>query len=110
MNPVIRTQLRNFAAANPSCDLDDPSLFEVFSIFSVCNGILTDSVDPFAAHLTGTEFGIDGVAIMVQGDLCCNADEVSSALQNGKNHAIEFNFFQSKTGESIDSGNLTKFL
>lgn len=109
MNPVVRAQLKAFVRANPKPQAKESELFEIFSIFAICNGYLTDNIDPFTAHLEGTDFGIDGVAIMVQGILCQNTDETAAALENGKNHEVEFNLFQAKTSESIDYGDLSKF-
>lgn len=109
MNPVVNAQMKAFETANPNTGLEESELFEVFSIFSVCNGILTNNIDPFAVHLKGNEFGLDGVAIIVQGELCRTSDDVGSALSTGKNHDVEFNLFQAKTSENIDYGDLSKF-
>lgn len=109
MNPVVKAQLKAFEKANANTGLTENELFEVFSIFSISNGILTDNIDPFAAHLTGDEFGLDGVAIVIQGELCTTSDEVNGALNTGKNHLVEFNIFQSKTSEKADYGDLAKF-
>ncbi|MDN3558137.1 AIPR family protein [Halomonas maura] len=109
MNPVVRAQLKAFGNAHPSKNLPENELFEVFSIFSISNGLLTDDIDPFSAHLEGSEFGIDGISLIIQGELCTNSDEVEGALSSGKNHTVEFNFFQSKTSEKLDYGEISKF-
>lgn len=109
MNPVVKAQLNAFASVNSNAALTESELFEVFSIFAVSNGILTDNIDPFSAHLQAHEFGLDGLAIMVQGELCRTSDEVTSILEIGKAHAVEFNLFQAKISESLDYGELSKF-
>jgi hypothetical protein len=109
MNPVVKAQLKAFERANPGSGLNEPSLFEVFSIFAVCNGILTDNVNPFLVHLSGDEFGLDGVAVMIQGELCRNSDDVATALSVGKNHEVEFRLFQSKGSEKTEYGDIAKF-
>ena len=109
MNPVVAAQMNKFRQFNPGTNLNEPSLFEVFSIHSVLNGLRSESIDPFEAHLQGDEFGIDGIAILIQGALCRNSDEAATALAQGKNHEIEFSFFQSKTGDKIEYGELSKF-
>jgi hypothetical protein len=109
MNPVVKAQLKAFERANPGSGLNDSSLFEVFSIFAVCNGILTDNVNPFLVHLSGDEFGLDGVAVMIQGELCRNSDDVATALSVGKNHEVEFRLFQSKGSEKTEYGDIAKF-
>ncbi len=109
MNPVVSAQMKAFVGANPNTGLEENELFEVFSIFAVCNGILTNNIDPFAVHLRGDEFGLDGVAILVQGELCRTSDDIESALSIGKNHDVEFSLIQAKTSENIDYGDLSKF-
>jgi hypothetical protein len=109
VNPVVKAQLTAFERANPAHDLSEDALFEVFSIYAVCNGIITDNIDPFSARLNGDEFGLDGVAVMVQGELCRNSDDVNGVLEVGKGHSVEFNLFQSKRSEKSDYGDLSKF-
>lgn len=109
MNPVVQGQLRQFMAANSDVELQESDAFEVLSIHAIENGLLTESIDPFSAHLDGTEFGIDGIAILIQGEICTNTDEAEAALSSGKRHSVEFHFFQSKTSENLDYGQLSKF-
>lgn len=110
MNPIIKAQLSTFREMNPNENLSESDLFEVMSVFSIENGILGENIDPFKAHLKGTEFGIDGVAVLIQGTLCSDVDEAMEILSHGKNHTSEFHFFQSKTSDSLDYGNISKFL
>lgn len=110
MNPIIKAQLTTFKEMNPNENMSESDLFEVMSIFSLENGILGENIDPFKAHLKGSEFGIDGVAISIQGTLCTDIDEATEILSFGKNHTSEFHFFQSKTSDSLDYGDISKFL
>lgn len=110
MNPIVKAQLNTFKEMNPNENMNESDLFEVMSIFSLENGILGENIDPFRAHLKGDEFGIDGVAISIQGKLCSDADEAAEILSFGKNHSSEFHFFQSKTSDSLDYGDISKFL
>ena len=109
MNPVVKGQLDQFMKANKDVKLSESDAFEVLTIHAVENGVLTESIDPFAAHLIGNEFGIDGIAILIQGEICTNADEAEAALSTGKKHVVEFHFFQSKTSDNLDYGHLSKF-
>ncbi|QBG93777.1 AIPR family protein [Xanthomonas oryzae] len=110
MNPVVSAQLGEFKRSNPNCFERDSEYFEVFSIFSVENGLLGENIDPFDAHLKGEEFGVDGIAVLVQGKLCKDTDDVASVLAVGSHHLAEFHFFQSKTSEKMDYGDLSKFI
>lgn len=110
MNPIVRAQLNDFKNANSNETGSDSDFFEVMSIFAVENGILGENIEPFRAHLKGSEFGIDGIAISIQGTLCVDADEAASILSVGKNHAGSFHMYQSKTSDGLDYGQISKFL
>ncbi|MFQ1893893.1 AIPR family protein [Aeromonas veronii] len=110
INPIIRAQIKTFREMNPHEEMNDSELFEVMSIFSIENGVLGENIDPFKAHLKGDEFGIDGVAISIQGKLCTDVDEAAEILSIGKNHSSEFHFYQSKISDNLDYGEISKFL
>ena len=110
MHPVITAQLKEFSDTHSDESLTQSEFFEVFSIHSIENGLMGLNIDPFEAHLEASEFGIDGIAIILQGELCTNADQAAAALLVGKNHSVEFHFFQSKTSEHSDYGDIAKFL
>jgi hypothetical protein len=110
MNPIIQAQLNEFKISNPGMCKNDAEAFEVMSIFSIENGVLGENVDPFKIHLRGDEFGVDGIAINIQGDVCIDVDEAAAALSIGKNHSTSFHFFQSKTSSGLEYGDVGKFL
>ena len=109
MNPVNQAQVKGFAE---TYDLQSESVsdqFELYSIYSILNGGSGENVDPFEAHLASSEFGLDGVAIIIQGVLVSDLDEAASVLDEIKNPQIDFYFFQSKTSSSFDYGDARKF-
>lgn len=109
MNPVVRGQLRRFSESYSINKLDESDQFELYSIFCVVNGLMSESIDPFEVHLRGHEFGLDGVAILLQGEIVKNATEARDKIQNIKNPEVEFVFFQSKKSQGFDYGNISKF-
>ena len=109
MNPVIAAQLREFAKSHAIVSYAQDRQFEIYSIFSVLNGLLGESVDPYVVHLDGDEFGVDGIAILVQGEAVTNRHEAEEKLESIKNPSVEFIFFQSKTSTSYDYGEISKF-
>lgn len=108
MNPVVRAQLSEFSKLNTIDGFEEQDYFEVYSIYSVLNGDLNNNVTPFDVHLKGSEFGLDGVAALVQGGLCLNSDDVASVID--RNSSVEFVFFQSKRSEKFDYGEISKFI
>ena len=110
MHPVIKAQLKEFSDMHSDESLTTSEFFEVFSIHAIDNGLMGHSIDPFKAHLEKTEFGIDGISIILQGELCTDDNQAETILSVGNNHSAEFHFFQCKTSENIDYGEVAKFL
>lgn len=109
MNPVIGAQLREFAKNHALGGTGQDTQFEIYSIFAVLNGLLGEGIDPYEVHLAGSEFGVDGIAIVIQGEIVRNRAEAEEKLAAIKNPVVEFIFFQSKTGTSYDYGDISKF-
>lgn len=109
MNPVIRAQLREFAKANSLLTLTQEKQFEIYSIFSIISGLLGENVDAYDVHLDGEEFGVDGIAILIQGESVKNRSDAEEKLDAINNPLIEFAFFQAKTSTSYDYGDISKF-
>lgn len=109
MNPVIRAQLREFAKANSILAETQEKQFEIYAIFSVLSGLLGESIDAYDAHLEGDEFGVDGIAVVIQGESVRNRQEAEDKLDAINNPSVEFIFFQAKTSTSYDYGDISKF-
>jgi len=88
MNPVIRAQLREFAKANSLLIFGQEKQFEIYSIFSVVSGLLGENVDAYDIHLDGDEFGVDGVGIIIQGEVVKNRVEAEEKLDAINNPSI----------------------
>ncbi|MFW2348876.1 AIPR family protein [Qipengyuania sp.] len=109
MNPVNQAQLKSFAESFDLVDESESDQFELYSIYAILNGGSGENVDPFEAHLKSTEFGLDGVAIIIQGNLISDVDQATAALEDVSNAQIDFYFFQAKTSSSFDYGEARKF-
>ena len=109
MNPVIKAQLTDYAKSNSLEKHKEDEKFEIYSIFSTLNGFLGESVEAYDVHLSGKEFGVDGIAILLQGELVRNKSEAAEKIDAIKNPSVEFIFFQSKTGTKYDYGDISKF-
>ncbi|ALR19195.1 hypothetical protein ATN00_01615 [Sphingobium baderi] len=88
--------------------MSESEVFEAYTIYSVISGQLGHGINPLQVHLKGDEFGLDGAAVIIQGDLVTDTDEANAALQDVNNPEVEFAFFQSKTGTSYDYGDIGK--
>jgi hypothetical protein len=101
--------MKGFAESFDLTTRSEGDQFELYSIYSVLNGGSGENINPFDAHLQGSEFGLDGVAIVIQGTLVADADEAAAMLDDIKNAEIDFYFFQSKTSSAFDYGDARKF-
>lgn len=109
LNPVNKAQMGKFLQVHGGAGMGETELFEVYSAYSILAGLLSESVDPFDVHLKGSEFGLDGAAILIQGNLVTNKQEVIDAFEGLKNPNVEFLFFQSKTSAKFEYGEISKF-
>lgn len=107
MNSIIEAQIKKFAKEHSIENVPLVVLFEQFTIFAVEEGLLNSRIEIFDAHLSGSEFGIDGVAIIVHGELITDVEQLEdNQLPIDR---VEFHFFQSKTGTSFKTGEIAKF-
>ena len=109
MNPVVSGQVREYAKQNSLSGIDASTEFELYSIYSIMRGFLSLNVDEQEAHLAGSEFGIDGIGILIQGELVTNAQEAAEKMKAISSPTIEFVFLQSKTSIKLDYGDISKF-
>jgi hypothetical protein len=58
----------------------------------------------------GNDTGIDGIAIIVNGQLVESTDEVDDLLEKNNSLEIEYLFVQAKTSSNFDSGDINTFL
>ena len=108
MHPVVKAQCHQFKIDQALNHLSESEVFEAYTIYSVLSGQLSHTVDPLKVFLKGNEFGLDGVAIIIQGELATDTDEATALLTGINNPDIEFLFFQSKTGSGYDYGEMSK--
>lgn len=108
MHPVIKAQCQQFKANESLHHMSESEVFEAYTIYSIVSGQLGHGVNPLDVHLKGNEFGLDGAAVIIQGELVKDTDEADAALEDINNPDVEFAFFQSKTGTSYDYGDIGK--
>lgn len=109
MNPVIQAQLREYAKANSLLSEQTDNQFEIYSIFCVSNGLLGETIDAYDVHLKGNEFGVDGIAVLIQGEIVKTKEEAQDKFSSISSPTVEFIFFQAKTSTSYDYGDISKF-
>jgi len=108
VHPVIKAQCQQFKSNESLHHMSESEVFEAYTIYSIISGQLGHGINPLQVHLKGNEFGLDGAAVIIQGELATDTDEANAALEDVNNPDVEFAFFQSKTGTSYDYGDIGK--
>jgi len=106
MHPILKSQMDRFSKENDIVG-SEADQFEIYSIYSLLNGRHGNNVKPADGHLKGTEFGLDGFAVIVNGELV-ETPSLFDAI--GKIYTAEVHFTQSKTSTSFDYGEFAKFI
>jgi hypothetical protein len=57
----------------------------------------------------GCEFGLDGAGIVIEGSAVVDPDTAAEAIEDDDSVRVDFYFFQSKTSERFDYGDISKF-
>lgn len=105
-NPIISAQLKAFTKFFSYDESRESENFEKYSIFSAINGSEGLKASPEDFHIEGDDFGIDGVGIVVNGEVL-NSDV---NIENFKKITeAEVFCFQSKTSSSLSYGEIAKF-
>ena len=113
MNQIVKGYLSKFIEYEFSCykNLQESEQFEHFMNHIIIKRDFLDDFDLDSIHTGGgQDNGIDGIAIIVNNELVSDADLAEELCKNNKKMLIDFVFIQSKTSESIDKGELLKFL
>ncbi len=106
MDVVTQSFLREFAESQKIDALSQSDQFEAFVNYLVVSDIYPEEFD-FNLIATGPgEFGIDGIAIIVNDAI---VEQLEDIISHSPVLQVQFLFIQAKTGSFFDSGELSKF-
>ncbi|MFA6073464.1 MAG: AIPR family protein [Candidatus Woesearchaeota archaeon] len=88
--------------------LDDK--FEIFCNFCIISKEYDDNFDVEQTWLNDDSAGIDGIAIIVNGRIIEEKEEIDDLIELNKYLEVTFIFVQAKTSGNFDSGDIGKFL
>jgi len=109
MDVVTQSLLKEFAESQKIDSLAQPDQFEAFINYIVVSDIYPEEFD-FNIVSTGQgEFGIDGIAIIVNDAIVDDEEQLDDIIAHNPVLQIQFLFMQAKTSSSFDSGDLSKF-
>jgi len=109
MDVVTQSLLKEFSESQKIGTLPAAEQFQAFINYVVVSDLYTEEFD-FGVIDTGAgEFGIDGVAIIVNDTLVDDEEQVEDAITHSPVLQAQFIFVQSKTSSAFDAGDMSKF-
>lgn len=110
MDRITKKLLQDFLEAQEMLPTDEASDFELFCNYSVLSNEYNKTFDAKAITVgAGSDTGIDGLAIIVNGHLVEDADEVDSLLEANGFLDVTYLFIQAKTSSSFDTKEMLAF-
>ncbi|QPT38753.1 AIPR family protein [Neisseria cinerea] len=107
-NVILNGKLNEFKKRHSISKEKEDTAFEKFVNYSILNAEYYDSFS-FNKVSTGTAYGIDGVAIAINGIIVNDLKDEITTYTNADFDA-KFTFIQTKTSDSFDKGDFLKFI
>lgn len=112
MDRITRSYLNEFRDEQTLAEsMPESELFELFAIQCVVSGVHDDEFD--CSELStggGSDLGIDGIAIIVNGSIVNSPDEAEDLLEINGFLDVKFIFVQAKTSSGFDGQEISTFL
>jgi hypothetical protein len=110
MDRITKKLLQDFLQAQEMRPTDEASDFELFCNYSVLSNEYNKTFDAKAITVgAGSDTGIDGLAIIVNGHLVEDTDEIDSLLESNGFLDVTYLFIQAKTSSSFDTKEMNAF-
>ena len=111
MDLVTQNLLKSFSSEESlSEDLDEPTIFEHFSNYSTVSSEYGEEFDVGDLHTGGADdLGIDGIAIIVNGTMVSDWEEVEDLAAVNKYLEVELIFCQAKSGGNFNGAEISNF-
>ena len=109
MDVVTQSLLKEFAESQKIDGSGQAEQFEAFVNYIVVSDIYPEEFD-FSVVATGPgEFGIDGIAIIVNDAIVDDEEQLEDIIAHSPVLQVQFLFTQAKTSSSFDVGDMSKF-
>lgn len=110
MDRITRQLVTDLFVAQEKKETDLSKDFEYFSNYSVVSNEYNKTFSPESLTIGGgQDTGIDGIAIIVNGHLVQNSNEIDDLLENNSYLEASYIFIQSKTSSGFDTSAMRQF-
>jgi hypothetical protein len=111
MDKVTKSLVEDFVNNFDIRTRDESEQFEQFCNYAIISKEYSDSFDIEQVSTGGgSDTGIDGLGILVNGRLVGSKEEIEDLLETNKYLDVTFVFVQSKISDHFESGEVNKFL
>jgi hypothetical protein len=110
MDRITRALLKDFVDGQGLSTLKEDEAFERFSNYAVVSREYSDSFDvEEVSSGGGNDTGIDGLALIINGRLVLNEEEIVDITEQNKYLEATFMFVQAKTTSGFDGADMSSF-
>ena len=111
MDRITKTMVKSFSTEYGYDKCQEYEQFEHFVNFSIISREYNDSFELADVHIgrDGTQ-GIDGLAIIVNGRLVANEEEIDNLMESNKYLDVDYFFIQAKTSSNFDGADMGSFI
>lgn len=111
MDKITKSLLDTFSNQNEIEALNESIRFEHFSNFSIISKLFRGSFELDDIHSgSGGDCGIDGLAIIVNGRIVLDEDELRDVVEATSHLDADVTFIQAKTSSSFDGSSIGSFI
>ena len=109
MNQIINSYLKSHIEEYGISNYTEAEAFEHFINKCIVNNASLERFDPNDVMTGKGEIGLDGIAIILNGQLVTDTESCMSIYDQGREVSVKFLFIQSKTSKHFDSGEINTF-
>ena len=111
MDKITKSLLDTFSNQNEIESLSESTRFEHFANFSIISKLFRGSFEIDDIHSgSGGDCGIDGLAIIVNGRIILDEDELRDVVEATSHLDADITFIQAKTSSSFDGSSIGSFI
>lgn len=110
MHRIIKTHLNKFLSEKGIDESDISKQFEYFVNYCIVSRFFSGKFDVLDITTSDEDAGIDGIAVIADGELITTVDEIDALFSSHKRSVeIEFVYIQAKTSEKFEKKEITNF-
>jgi len=109
LDKITKNLLDGFASDN-GLTLPESDLFEHFCNYCILASEYAEEFNLEDVYVAGgDDTGLDGIAVIVNGNLVVSVDEIDDLCEQNKSLGVAFLFIQAKTSSEFDGGDIGTF-